>query len=1351
MNHIYRSMWSEALKTWIAVSEHTKGKSKNTSKREKKVARFFKGWQLSSIVMTGLLMCSANSWALPTGNQLIAGQATISTPNVGQMQINQASQKAVINWQGFSVAPTEAVNIQQPNTQAALLNRVVGQDASQIQGKLNANGQVYLVNPNGVVFSNTAQVDVGGLIASTHNITNQDFINSNQHFTQNGSTGKVENHGTINAKDGGVVALIGEHVTNTGTINTPKGTSALAAGKTVDLDFQGDGLVEIKVTEAALNAQINNQGVIQADGGRVVMTTKAAGQLIDTVINQEGVVKARGLVERNGEIILEGGYIAQTGILNVSGTTGGKVAINARTILDAGQTKADGIASNGGIITMKASDAIIQTAAADTHANGTTTGGTVHLEATNSVFSSGKLSAKGIEQGGTVDVLSNNRVVLAAAEVDASGTTRGGLVRVGGDFHGTNPTVANANTTIVNGASKIKANGSKGKVVIWSNEKTDYYGSISADKQGDIEVSSKGNLTYAGIADAGVGGNLLLDPKNIFITNKGSVASYELIDPHKAAYNFFGDKTALLGTTVNGVFTENGNIVVSSRGDDTANVDAGAVYLFDVTTGALKAMLTGSHSSDFVNMGITALTNGNYVVNLDHWNNSQGAATWGNGSTGISGVISDSNSLVGSNNRTDFVGRNITALSNGNYVVSSPFWHSALGAVTWGDGSTTGTRLVGTIDASNSLVGSNQHTSIGSSVTALNNGNYVVQSWNSGLGAVTWADGSSTGTRLVGTTIDASNSLVGSNTNDAVGSGGYYLGSNVIALTNGNYVVGSQYWNKGRGAATWGDGSATGTRLIGTINASNSLVGSNQGDAVGSTITPLTNGNYVVGSLNWNSNRGAATWGDGSTTGTRLIGTIDASNSLVGFNSFESVGSRITALTNGNYVVGSADWMGYLGSITWGNGSTTGTRLVGTINPNNSLLGYGVGSNIVALSNGNYVVGSPNWNNGSGAVTWGDGSTTGTRLIGVIDASNSLIGDSVGSRITALSNGNYVVRRWNNSLGAAIWGDGSTAGTRLTGTINANTGLVGSYANDSIGSSITALKNGNYVVVSPYWHNYMGALTWGDGSNTGTRLVGTVNSGNSLVGSHQYDLSGLVGQRFIPDPLNILPLNNGNYVVSSYAWDNGNLVDAGQVRVVTPQNISFDNGIGQIMTFNPSLISQTLALGTNVTLQANNDITLDTNSNILVSGNTGGKLTLQAGRNITLNSSITTANGDFTAIAGDKSANQADRDAGTPTLTLGHGVRINAGTGKVILSVEDGIFANYSGTPTPINASQWQIHYSSMTVDEPNNELSTLLANLEDQLVPLQVSTTATKKMPENNSRAEIVIEGLGINTGSKN
>jgi len=1334
MNHIYRSVWNEALGAWVAVSEITNKKSKGSSNRR-------------TLLTTSLLFCTTPVWALPTGNQLVAGQATVSTPNAQLMKIDQTSQKAIINWQSFSVQHHDTVNIHQPNTNAALLNRVVGQDASQIQGKINANGQVYLVNPNGVVFSKTAQVDVGGLVATTHNIKDADFMNGKNHFTQDGAKGKVENHGTIKTPEGGVVALIGESVTNTGTINTPKGTTALAAGKTVDLDFQGDGLVEIKVSEAALNAQITNKGAIQADGGRVVLTAKAAGQLIDTVINQEGIVRAQGLVERNGEIILEGGTVTQTGTLDASGKTGGKVNINARAILDTGTTNADGTAGSGGKITMNASDAIIQTATADTHANGTTIGGTVHLEATNSVYSSGKLSSKG-EQGGIIDVVAANRVTLAAAKVDASGSKKGGLIRVGGDFHGAKTKLSNnAKTTTINGASTLKADGGDGKVVVWSDEKTDYYGSISANKVGNIEVSSKGTLKYAGSADAGMGGNLLLDPKNIIISSASSVASYALIDPHLAAGNGFGGHTALLGSTVGGlfdnatgkitggVFTENGNIAVSSAGDDLAANNAGAVYLFNTTTGSLLAALLGSSANDQVgSSGITALTNGNYVVSSANWDNggviNAGAATWGNGLTGITGTVSAANSLIGASANDNVSSNGITALSNGNYVVRSANWDNGAvinaGAATWGNGATG---IIGTVSAANSLVGASANDNVSSSgITALSNGNYVVRSanWDNGgiinAGAATWGNGA---TGIIGA-VSAANSLVGSSAFDSVSSSG------ITALTNGNYVVGSANWNDNFslpiasvGAATWGNGA---TGIIGAVSATNSLVGSSAFDSVSSNgITALTNGNYVVASSNWSNNFslpiasvGAVTWGNGVSG---ITGTVSTTNSLVGLTAFDNVGSRVTALTNGNYVVGSANWdngsLTNAGAATWANGNGAS---VGTISLTNSLVGSNAfdsvsSSGITALTNGNYVVGSSNWNGGIGAATWVNGTTI---SIGTVNAANSLIGSTAGdfvssSGITALTNGNYVVgsSNWNGGRGAATWVNGATSSNGIVSTINSLIGTTPStqvLEGDQISSDgITALSNGNYVVGSSIWNNgtivRAGATTWGNGI---TGISGTVSTINSLTGSAAFDWSICTPAQdcsFTPN-YNVTGLNNGNYVVSSDTWDNGSLVDAGQVRIATPQNIYFNNGLGQTMTFNPSTIAATLALGTNITLQASNDLTLDSGTDILVGGSHGGALTLQAGRNLTLNSSIFTANGNFTAIAGDSNAIAADRDAGTPTITLGSGATINAGTGQVILAAINGNFANNTGSVTPITASRWLVYSTDPRLNSRNGMLA---------------------------------------------
>jgi hypothetical protein len=299
-----------------------------------------------------------------------------------------------------------------------------------------------------------------------------------------------------------------------------------------------------------------------------------------------------------------------------------------------------------------------------------------------------------------------------------------------------------------------------------------------------------------------------------------------------------------------------------------------------------------------------ALSNGNYVVNWFNWDNGNivdaGAVRWCSGSGGCTGPMSAANALVGST-AGDRVG-NFTsvALTNGNYVVSSPGWDNGgivnAGAVTWGNG-VTGT--TGVVSTSNSLFGTATNHAVGSpGVAALSNGNYVVGSlsWTtpglSEVGAVTWANGS---TGRVGA-VSAANSLVGSSSGDRIG----FL---VRALTNGNYVVSSQFWNNASivdaGAVTWGNGSSG---SVGVVSAANSLVGSATNDRVGLNVVALSNGHYVTSTPEWDNgaspNAGAATWGNGN-GGT--AGAVSAANSLVGGGSNNRVGNGgITALTNGN-------------------------------------------------------------------------------------------------------------------------------------------------------------------------------------------------------------------------------------------------------------------------------------------------------------------------------------------------------------------------------------------------------------------------------------------------------------------
>ncbi|NML48472.1 filamentous hemagglutinin N-terminal domain-containing protein [Ramlibacter sp. G-1-2-2] len=315
MNHVYRIIWNDSTGAYQAVAETAGGRGKKSLGKKARAARL--------LGLAGLVAGSA--LAEPTGGQISAGQGSIQ--QAGPVTtIRQDSSKLAINWQSFSVGTQETVNFVQPGASAIALNRVVGTDGSSILGNINANGQVFLLNPNGVLFGRSAQVNVGGLLASTLSMSDADFL-AGRYVLQGNGTGVVRNEGTLNAAPGGYIALVGAQVQNSGTITADKGTAALAAGNKVTLDFAGDGLLRLSVDEGTLNALAANGGVIRADGGTAVLTARAADTLAATVVNNTGLIQARTLENRNGTIRLlggsNGGTVQVDGTLDASAPNGG--------------------------------------------------------------------------------------------------------------------------------------------------------------------------------------------------------------------------------------------------------------------------------------------------------------------------------------------------------------------------------------------------------------------------------------------------------------------------------------------------------------------------------------------------------------------------------------------------------------------------------------------------------------------------------------------------------------------------------------------------------------------------------------------------------------------------------------------------------------------------------------------------------------------------------------------------------------------------------------------------------------------------------------------------------------------
>ncbi|MGZ9713152.1 YDG domain-containing protein [Glaciimonas sp. GNP009] len=405
MNNIYRLVWNRAINQWVVACEFARSTQRGASCTRRA------GTSLrSAIPMLSLLSISLGLagivQAAPFGGQITAGTGTINQA-ASTTTIQQSSQNLSLNWQGFNVAANEAVNFVQPGSNSIAVNRIQSSTASQILGHLNANGQVWLINPNGILFGHNAQVNVGGLVASTLNVSDNALGSSSVSFSGSG-TGSIINKGTITAASGGYVALIGNTVSNQGVISATLGTVALGGGSAETLTFSGDKLVHLQVDQSTLDNLAENKQLIQADGGQVTMTAGAKDTVLASVVNNTGVIYARTVNDHNGVITLLGGM--QSGQVNVGGTldasapnggNGGAIETSAAQVRVANNAIITASARQGqaGTWLIDPTDLTIDASAATTIAS-TLTGGTSVTEQTTANGASGS----GTQTAGAGDI-----------------------------------------------------------------------------------------------------------------------------------------------------------------------------------------------------------------------------------------------------------------------------------------------------------------------------------------------------------------------------------------------------------------------------------------------------------------------------------------------------------------------------------------------------------------------------------------------------------------------------------------------------------------------------------------------------------------------------------------------------------------------------------------------------------------------------------------------------------------------------------------------------------------------------------------------------------------------------------
>ena len=305
MNKCFNIIWSEVRKNWVVAHEAATHKGKSCSTCMAVTTALVSGL----MTFAGYAAPAPNT--LPTGPSVAAGQAQISQSG-NALNVNQSTPKAAINWNSFSIGASAVVNFIQPSSASVALNRVVGSDPSYIFGRMNANGQVFLLNPNGVLFGAGARVDVGGLVATTLSMRNEDFLAGNYRFYGNGS-GSVVNQGELLGK---YVALLAPQVRNEGVVVANQGTVVLAAGKEVTLSLVNNRLIDVVVTKADMDTLVENRHLIRAQEGAVILSAQSASSLLGKAVNS-GAIEAGGISNDGGKVrLVASSEIEHSGTIN---------------------------------------------------------------------------------------------------------------------------------------------------------------------------------------------------------------------------------------------------------------------------------------------------------------------------------------------------------------------------------------------------------------------------------------------------------------------------------------------------------------------------------------------------------------------------------------------------------------------------------------------------------------------------------------------------------------------------------------------------------------------------------------------------------------------------------------------------------------------------------------------------------------------------------------------------------------------------------------------------------------------------------------------------------------------------
>ncbi|WP_371373374.1 beta strand repeat-containing protein [Sporomusa aerivorans] len=924
----------------------------------------------------GLLFLSSYhpAFANPTGGTVVSGSAAI-TASGATTTVTQTTDKAILNWQSFSIASGETVNFIQPSSSAVTLNRVIGTDASSIYGTLTANGKVFLINPNGILFASGSQVSTGGLVASTLNITDSDFLNANYTFSGTATNG-VTNQGTITAASEAV--LIGPQVKNEGVIAAK--VTALGAGQAVSLDFSGDSLLNLTVDTGAAGGSATNSGTITASGDLVVMTAGTKDALLNTVVNNSGVIRAQSVNNVNGVIRLEGGTVVNSGTLDASGKTSGQtggtikllgdtVTVQTGSILDVsgdagGGTALIGGAYQGGSSEYQATNTTVEQGAAIT-ADAITSGngGQIVVWAKDTTQFAGAISAQGGSlsgDGGSVETSGKQSLKVAdTASVNTTadkGKTGSWLLDpadfiiadTGGDMTATSLQTALATTDVT------ISTGSSGSTVTSVSGTTT--GELNSGSSGDITVNS--DLTWTS-------------------TNTLTLSAYNNINLNSSITATSGGLTLAANTSTSGNSTTSG-IITPANG---SSISVGTFILQSGTWREITASLSSFTATDF------RINGGTFIRALDGDGTSsdpyQIADVYGLQGIGSSGMLGNDYTLA---NDIDASG---TAYWNA-YVDSGITEYSGFTPI-----GTYGNAFTGTFDG------------LGHTVSALTINLSSSNAVYAGLFGYTGSGATLQNVGLLGGSVSSSSS-------SSFSAAGGLVGVNSGAITN-SYSTGLV--------------SSSAASFSSSSSAAGGLVGVNSGAITNSYSTGLVSSSassYSYSSYSYAG--GLVGYNSGAITNSYSTGSVSSSAASSYYSSYSTAGGLVGynsgAITN-SYSTGSvsssASYYSYAGGLVGYNSDAI----------TNS---YSTGSVSSSASSSYYAGGFVGYNDGSMTSSYWDVDTSGqaiglgydsldqaANVIGLYSSAASLAADSTRKSAFAATSYNWGSDITDTGSVSAVW------------------------------------------------------------------------------------------------------------------------------------------------------------------------------------------------------------------------------------------------------------------------------------------------------------------------------------------